>query len=190
MEQAGRTQSSLNKLSPEVRVVRMRDDGGEGPILLKDYPQVLVPLFFLQLSSLPPTPGDSFRSGAGRETSSEAFLHSVWVLTVAWTFRRNTRKKKCKWPDPFENLSPRHQAVFKRSQSICTICPRSAFVWSMHGECSTSIDWSIWLNFPLWRISPQIWVKSNVQLSLKLSRLLEEFLLRNQSHTLPTIPVH
>ena len=77
MEQAGRTQSSLNKLSPEVRVVRMRDDGGEGPILLKDYPQVLVPLFFLRLSSLPPTPGDSCRSGAGRETSSEAFLHSV-----------------------------------------------------------------------------------------------------------------
>ena len=38
MEQAGRTQSSLNKLSPEVRVVRIRDDGGEGPILLKDYP--------------------------------------------------------------------------------------------------------------------------------------------------------
>ena len=46
MEQAGRTQRSLNKLSPEVRVVRMRDDGGEGPILLKDDPRVLVPLFF------------------------------------------------------------------------------------------------------------------------------------------------
>ena len=65
MEQAGRTQSSLNKLSPEVRVVRMGDDGGEGPILLKDYPQVLVPLFFLRHSSLPPTTGDSCRSGAG-----------------------------------------------------------------------------------------------------------------------------
>ena len=63
MEQAERTQSSLNKLSPEVKGVQMGDDEGDGPILLKDYPEALVPPTFC-ISPLFLLSWDSCRSGA------------------------------------------------------------------------------------------------------------------------------